>query len=158
MRAVILEVGERQLRSWQNGQCFSDGSGSPHPDSPRPQARVCMICPKNAWGSALSPRGYKIKACRELLPVLYVDVGALGEKVKRISITPSSLSAFNAYRKQLVQRGIKIETVVTGMDKVDRGYHFRFLGSLTPEEKRRVLCATGEDDWRAEDFGFVGED
>ena len=48
-------------RDSSSPDCFSLDGITPNKKSVSPQNDVCALCPRNAWGSKVTPSGYKIK-------------------------------------------------------------------------------------------------
>ena len=81
--------------------CFSLDGKTPSSSSVSPQNDICALCPRNAWGSKITPQGYKIKDCSDIKRVAVILVDKPRRGVCLLNITPSSLKNLNAYHKTL---------------------------------------------------------
>jgi len=86
--------------------CFSLDGKAPNKASVSPQNDVCALCPRNAWGSKITPQGYKVKDCSDIKRVAVILADKPKEGVHLLHITPSSLKNLNTYHKTLSMRGI----------------------------------------------------
>jgi hypothetical protein len=156
--------------------CFSLDGKTPSSSSVSPQNDICALCPRNAWGSKITPQGYKIKDCSDIKRVAVILVDKPRRGVCLLNITPSSLKNLNAYHKTLSMRGIAPEiakTVLSFDESVDYPrLKFNFGGFLSEDVQKYVDTYVGSDDVKyvtgeltmpsgqsatAEDFGFSVE-
>jgi len=93
--------------------CFSLDGKAPNKASVSPQNDVCALCPRNAWGSKITPQGYKVKDCSDIKRVAVILADKPKEGVHLLHITPSSLKNLNTYHKTLSMRGIVPEICKT---------------------------------------------
>lgn len=93
--------------------CFSMNGKTPDPESPLPQSDTCAACPKNAWGSKISPNGQKIKACADQKRLAVVAGDDPSGPIYLLQVTPAALKDLNQYQKELTLRGIPPEVVFT---------------------------------------------
>lgn len=61
--------------------CFSTNGVTPDPMAAKKQANACAACPKNAWGSRVTPAGKQGKACQDSKRVVVVPLGDLENEV-----------------------------------------------------------------------------
>lgn len=156
--------------------CFSLDGKTPNKNSVSPQNDICALCPRNAWGSKITPQGYKIKDCSDIKRVAVILVDKPRRGVCLLHITPSSLKNLNAYHKTLSMRGIVPEicrTILSFDENVNYPrLTFKFGGFLPEDTQKYVDTYTGTDEVKyvtgelatlsgqsatAEDFGFSVE-
>ena len=75
IEVVILKAAAHIAKIWyENGyvegssaapDCFSSNGVTPDAASTKKQAPTCAACPKNAWGSRITPEGKQGKACSD---------------------------------------------------------------------------------------------
>lgn len=73
VEVVILKASAHVSKIWyENGwvegsnaapDCFSTNGVTPDVGSKKKQANACALCPKNQWGSRITPQGKQGKAC-----------------------------------------------------------------------------------------------
>ena len=113
---VIQSIFENQLyedrydpNNPQPPICYAmsetDDDLRPHPDSAKPQAETCEVCPNNVWGS--DPGGGKGKACknvRRLALVAASDLDAAklpGAEVALAKLPVTSVKNWSTYASQI---------------------------------------------------------
>jgi len=122
--------------------CYSLDGVKPAADAKQPQHGLCANCPKNAWGSKVTPQGKQAKACsdKKRLAVLAAD-DPEGD-IYLLEVTPAAFPSFAEYVKSLQLRGIHAETVRTtiGFDAKASfpKLTFRFGGFLSEESQDAV--------------------
>lgn len=138
--------------------CFSHNGIRPDVEAENPQATLCASCPKNQWGSSLADNGQKLKACSDSKRLAVVSASDPEGTVYLLSVTPAALKGLNQYHRELAQKGIPAEVVITklGFDTTASfpKLTFRF-GGFIPEHHQPVVDAligseqvqaiTGED-------------
>jgi hypothetical protein len=93
--------------------CFSlDGIG-PDVSVQNPENDLCASCPKNAWGSKISPTGQQIKACADQKRLAIVAADDPTGPIYLLQVTPAALKGLNQFQKELTVRGIPLEVVQT---------------------------------------------
>jgi hypothetical protein len=106
----------------QSPDCASSNGYGPDVGSKNPQSNQCATCPQAVWGSKISPRGAKIKACgdSQRIAVLPIDPSTNNffmvdgkPKAFTMSFPAASLKAIGQYAKTLAQRGLPLEIVLT---------------------------------------------
>lgn len=89
--------------------CFSNDGKAPDPQSTDPQAKKCMTCPHNAWGSGSNGKG---KACSDSLRLAIAKADELNDPML-LRVPPASLKAAVEYAASLARKGAPIEGVIT---------------------------------------------
>ena len=128
--------------------CFSLDGKAPDKASVSPQNDVCALCPRNAWGSKITPQGYKVKDCSDIKRVAVILADKPKEGVHLLHITPSSLKNLNTYHKTLSMRGIVPEICRTTLCFDEEVSYprlkFKFSGfnndNLLDDQPRIILC------------------
>lgn len=129
--------------------CFSlDGIG-PDASVQNPESDLCASCPKNAWGSKISPNGQQIKACADQKRLAIVAAEDPTGPVYLLQVTPAALKGLNQYQKELTVRGIPVEVVKTTLSfDTDASFpklKFGFGGFLDAETQAAVDSLFGSD-------------
>lgn len=120
--------------------CYSNLGVVPEADAKDPQAQSCGNCPKNAWGSKITEAGKKMKACadQKRLAVISADDHSEEPEVYLYTVTPSELTDFANYGKQLASKGIPPEMCVTELSFDTKASHpkmqFKFGGFVTESQ------------------------
>lgn len=114
MDAVILSF-EDNLRAYYDHEgdilCLSDDGKEPAELALQPQAKKCVVCPQNVWGSRITPKGKRARACSEFA---YIKVLSVDDTRKHYLRVPStSLRSIRGYEQNLTDRGCSLEEVVT---------------------------------------------
>lgn len=103
---------------WAPPACFSDNGEAPSTQALKPQAPLCMTCPKNAWGSDVSKvSGKPTKACNDLKKIAVVVEGDSNEIVYLLRIPPATLKNWKAYVMTI--GGHKVPGSSQGLDLPD---------------------------------------
>lgn len=92
--------------------CVSADGVIPSEKSTAPQAKQCAACPKNSWGSRITPNGKRAKACTEYA-ALRLHVLSEPSDVLMLRVPSTSLRSFRTYKKSLSSRGYGLKSVVT---------------------------------------------
>ncbi len=130
--------------------CFSDDGVSPDITAEQPQSDRCATCPKSVWGSKISPQGKEIKACSDLKRLAVVSSDDLDGSIYELTVTPSALTDFNKYARDLKVRKIPVEACKTilGFD-ANASYPkltFSFGGFLDRDEAMKARAiAIGDE-------------
>lgn len=95
--------------------CYSLDGIKPAGDSKNMQASLCATCPKNAWGSKITPQGKQTKACSDKKRLAVAAADDPEGDLYLLEVTPAAFKDFASYIKQLQMRGIALETVVTNI-------------------------------------------
>lgn len=106
-------------KQWKPGDeptapdCSSIMGIAPDAGSPAPQSASCATCPKNQWGSKVTPQGTETKACADSRRIAVVSADAPEGTMYLLVIPAASMKEFNRYMKELAMRGIDPELVKT---------------------------------------------
>ena len=158
VKVILLRANAAVSKVFYEGQyvegsdaspdCYSNDGVAPAADATRPQCATCAACPKNVWGSKISPSGSKIKACADVRRVAVLPAADLDYSPILLRVPGASLSDLAAYGKALKQRGIPYAAVVTKLsfdpDAAFPKIMFQFERVLTQEELAKVADRIGE--------------
>ena len=129
--------------------CYSINGKTPADDATAPQSDSCALCPKNAWGSKISPNGQKIKACSDQKKLAVVAGDDPEGPVYLLQVTPAALKELNQYQRELALRGIPPEVVFTVLSFDTNAsfpkLKFSFGGFLDPQTQAVVDDLFGSD-------------
>lgn len=92
--------------------CFSDNGVGPSVRASKPQSLLCQGCPKNAWGSKVTPQGSQIKACSDVKKLAILPTSNVDGPAYMLGIPGASLKAWTAAVTAVSQRGIPIPAMV----------------------------------------------
>lgn len=92
--------------------CFSDNGQGPSARASKPQSLLCGNCPKNAWGSKVTPQGSQVKVCSDLKKLAIVPVNNITGPAYMLTIPGASLKTWSAFVDTVSKRGIPIPTLV----------------------------------------------
>lgn len=92
--------------------CFSDNGVGPSVRATTPQALHCAGCPKNAWGSKVTPQGSQVKACSDIKKLAVIPVSNMDGPAYVLGIPGASLKGWTAAVNALTQRGIPVPALV----------------------------------------------
>ena len=133
--------------------CWSMDGTFPDESIADPIHDKCATCPKNQWGSKLTPAGKQIKACADQKRLAVVSADDPGT-VYLVQVTPAALQGLSAYNGQLQARGLEPNWITTTLSFDDEASFpkliFSFGGfptadalervsELDPDEVRRVV-------------------
>ena len=133
--------------------CYSLDGVRPSAAVEKPQAALCATCPKNAFGSRITPAGKKAKACQDNRKMAIVPLGDLRNEVfggpMLFRVPPSALKDLAQFGDAWKARGFPYNAIGTriGFD-MDTSYPkptFRAIRPLTGDEAEIVLELTGSD-------------
>lgn len=95
--------------------CFSLDGARPDSSAPRPQATTCASCPKNVFGSRITPAGKKAKACQDNRRLAIVPLNDMHNEVyggpMLLRIPAGSLGDLAQMGKELKVRGFPYNAV-----------------------------------------------
>lgn len=152
VRVVLLKANSAVSKTFY-ADSFVEGSDAPPdctsangivPDasSPKPQCTTCAACPKNEWGSKISPNGSKIKACADVRRVAILPSEDLDYSPVLLRVPAASLGDLADYGRQLKKRGIPYTAVVTKLSFDPEASYpkilFQFERVLSAEELMKV--------------------
>ena len=93
--------------------CYSLDGIKPAADATNKQASLCANCPKNAWGSKMTPQGKQAKACADKKRLAVLAADDPEGSIYLLEVTPAAFPDFAQYVRNLQLRGIHVETVRT---------------------------------------------
>ena len=106
----------------QSPDCASSNGYGPDEGVKNPQSAQCATCPQAVWGSKISPRGAKIKACGDSQRIAFLPIDPSTNnffmvdgkpKAFSMSIPAASMKALGTFAKTLSQQGLPLEIVLT---------------------------------------------
>lgn len=123
--------------------CFSNNGVTPDASVAHPQAKRCVDCPQNVWGSKISKQtGKDIKACADRKLLAVVPVQDITGTIYQLSLAPTSLRNLAAYNNELKRRKVAIEGVATKVSFDPNASHpllqFSFSRFLDASEAAQV--------------------
>ena len=92
--------------------CYSNNGSTPSENADAPQAKKCAICPHGQWGSRITERGGKGKACSDSMRLCVAPTTNLDD-IMLLKVTATSLKTLGQYGAQLVKRGVDPKYIVT---------------------------------------------
>lgn len=134
--------------------CFSNLGDVPDPSVQNPQARACATCPKNIWGSKITPQGKKTKACQDSRRMAASFTHTLTKDgaeapVLLLRVPPASLAPVKEYgEKTLGARGIPYFSVSTLISFDPQSAHPQFVlkpKRVLSEDEATAVVAMRED-------------
>jgi hypothetical protein len=137
----------------QKPDCFSLDGIRPDPGSEKKQSDTCAKCPKNVFGSRVTPAGKKAKACQDNRRLAVVPVNDPKNEMfggpMLLRIPAGSLSDLAMMGKELKQRGFPYNAVSVkfGFD-IDASYPkltFKPVRPLTEAEALMVKELLADD-------------
>lgn len=108
----VFYAGGYEEGSNERPTCYSHDGRAPAADAPEPQAKACLACPHNAWGSRITDNGSKGKACSDSRRLAIVPVGEL-DRLMLLRVPAGSLKDLAAYAGMLKRRRAPYQAVVT---------------------------------------------
>jgi hypothetical protein len=132
--------------------CSSEDGLAPDAHITSPVSASCALCPKNAWGSKITPQGKETKACSDSKRLVIIPSAALDFKALALDITPAALKEYGAYVRTLSARNIPIIGVVTRVTFDPTAafpkLKFDFQRFLSAEEFTQVQARIDSDEVR----------
>lgn len=132
--------------------CSSEDGVTPDAHITNPVSASCALCPKNAWGSKITPQGKETKACSDSKRLVIIPSAALDFKALALDITPAALKEYGAYVRTLSARNIPIIGVVTRVTFDPTAafpkLQFDFQRFLSAEEFTQVQARIDSDEVR----------
>lgn len=121
--------------------CYSHDGVAPAPDAAEPQAKACLSCPHNAWGSRVTESGSKGKACSDSRRLCVVSPAAL-DKPMFLRVPAGSLKELVAYGDMLKRRKVPYQAVVTrisfDVEAAHPKFSFKARAWLNDSQMRQV--------------------
>lgn len=133
--------------------CFSLDGMRPDPSVTSPQGETCAKCPKNVFGSRITPAGKKAKACQDNRRLAIVPVNDIMNETfggpMLLRVPAASLAELAMMGKNLSARGFPYNAVSVriGFD-LDASYPkltFKPIRPLTDEEAAKVVTIMRDD-------------
>jgi hypothetical protein len=133
--------------------CWSSDGKVPDPSVVEPINEICLTCPKNAFGSAITPSGKAAKACQDrrriiIAPAIDLENEAKGGPIM-LSIPPGSLKNSQLYGDWLDENELAYYGCVTQLSFDQKVSHpkveFKYLRPLDDDEVRTVLSLRGSE-------------
>jgi hypothetical protein len=133
--------------------CWSSDGKVPDPTVPEPINEICLTCPKNAFGSAITPSGKPAKACQDRRRIIIAPATDLENDAKggpiMLSIPPGSLKNSQLYGDWLDENELAYYGCVTQLSFDQKVSHpkveFKYLRPLDDDEVRTVLSIRGSE-------------
>lgn len=133
--------------------CWSSDGKIPDAAVPDPVSEICLTCPKNAFGSAITPSGKKAKACQDRRRIVITPAVDLENESKggpiMLSIPPGSLKNSQAYGDWLDENNLAYYGCVTQLSFDQNVSHpkieFTYLRPLDDDDVRTVLSLRGSE-------------
>jgi hypothetical protein len=150
IEVVVIKASPIKHKVWYAGtyvkggdqskpDCFSTDGVKPDPQSEKPQAKSCMVCKKNQFGSKIQQDGTlgKGKACSDVIRLAVAATNAIDDPML-LRVPPASIKAAGDYGKLLAKRGVPLNGVVTKL-KFDKDaptpkLEFEPIGFLSQEQ------------------------
>lgn len=92
--------------------CYSNNGTTPSENADAPQAKKCSICPNNQWGSRITDKGGKGKACSDSMRLCVANIDSVDD-IMLLKVTSYALKTLGKYGEQLSKRGVDPKYVVT---------------------------------------------
>lgn len=129
--------------------CFSHDGAKPDPSAEKPQAKLCMLCPHNQWGSSDGGKG---RRCGDSVRIAVATSNQLNEPYL-IRVPPASIRAIGEFGDALAKRGVPYNAVVTRIS-FDPAFPtpklmFRPIEFLKAEQYLQAEAASDSDTVRA---------
>ena len=92
--------------------CYSNNGTTPSEHADAPQSKKCSICPHSQWGSRITDRGGKGKACSDSMRLCVATADNIDDPML-LKVSATALKTLGAYGAQLSKRGVDPMYVVT---------------------------------------------
>lgn len=161
LEVVIVDASKTLTKTWykdpyaegQNKRpdCWSSDGKVPDAGVPEPVNDICLTCPKNAFGSSVTPAGKPAKACQDrrrvvIAPSHDLENDARGGPIL-LSIPPGSLKNSQGYGDWLDENNLAYYGCVTQLSFDQQVSHpkieFTYLRALDDDDVRTVLSLRG---------------
>lgn len=157
IEVVILKASKNISKifyenGWTEGStaapdCFSTNGVTPDPAAAKKQCNTCAACPKNAWGSRITPAGKAGKACSDNKRLAVVPAQDIRNEVfggpMMLRVPAASLQDLAGYGTKMHQLGYPYYAIATriSFDPQESYPKFVFgaIRALTDEEARAVV-------------------
>jgi hypothetical protein len=135
------ETGFDEDNMTQQPDCWSLDSIRPHPTVPNKVHPTCPDCPKNAFGSRITPAGKAAKACsdaRRICVTLPHYLANPEPRIMMLRVPQTSLKNLKGYVELLAKNGYEPTGCVTRLsfdyNEAFPKLQFNFVGPVTNEE------------------------
>jgi hypothetical protein len=126
--------------------CFSLDGIQPDPSVQNPVSSTCARCPKNVFGSRITPAGKKAKACSDNRRMAITPVGDLANAAfggpMLLRVPAASLADLKVFGETLKRRGFKYNAIATrlgfDMDASFPKLTFRAVRPLKDDEAQEI--------------------
>lgn len=133
--------------------CFSTNGVTPDPASTKKQHSVCASCPKNAWGSRITPSGKAGKACSDNKRLAVVPAGDINNDVfggpMLLRVPAASLQDLAQFGQKMQKLGYPYYAIATRIAFDQNESYPKFVFSairpLTDAEAEQVLASRDTD-------------
>jgi hypothetical protein len=133
--------------------CWSSDGKVPDATVVDPVNEICLTCPKNAFGSAITPAGKPAKACQDRRRIVVTPANNLENEAQGgpilISIPPGSLKNSQSYGDFLDENNLAYYGCVTQLSFDQKVSHpkveFTYLRPLDDDDVRTVLSLRGSE-------------
>jgi hypothetical protein len=89
--------------------CYSTNGLAPAPGAAKKQCATCAACPKNAWGSRITPQGKQGKACSDSKRLAVVPLGDLKNEMfggpMLLRVPAASLQDMSSFGQKMASLG-----------------------------------------------------
>jgi len=131
--------------------CSSQDGIRPDPWVDQQQSDICATCPMNRFGSAISAKGKKTKACRDSKRLWVAEPEDVTGTVYALGIPVTSLKALSVLGRAFADLNVPISSAVVEvtMDE-DESYpilDFKIVEWLDAETVKESLHRNGARDW-----------
>ena len=130
--------------------CWSNNGVVPDVSVTHPQNNLCASCPKNAWGSKITPKGKETKACADRKRLAVVSSDDIDGTVYELTVTPSALKNLNEYVNELRRRNLPLEGVITKVSFDPNASYpllvFSFAGILQQAQYESAYVVANSDE------------
>jgi len=97
---------------FSNPTCYTNNGTTPSEYADSPQSKKCAICPHGQWGSRITDRGGKGKACSDSMRLCVATADNIDDPML-LKVSATALKTLGAYGAQLSKRGVDPMYVVT---------------------------------------------
>ncbi len=128
--------------------CYTNNGTAPSEYASEPQSKKCAICPNNQWGSRITDRGGRGKACSDSMRLCVSTADNIDEPML-LKVTATALKTLGAYGAQLAKRGVDPMYVVTqlGFDETKEfpSLTFKAVRFIEEDELKTVDKVTKDE-------------
>lgn len=158
IEVVIIKASKSIAKVWyEDGyiegssaapDCYSNNGITPEPTSANKQCNSCALCPRNQWGSRITPAGKQGKECADSKRVAVVPMNDIENEVyggpMLLRVPAASLQDLAMYGQKMQQMGYPYYSIATRIqfDPAESFPKFKLsaLRPLTDQEADLVLA------------------